>query len=220
MNLTRSWDKKRGGDATGGSGRRSEAPGPRKWGQSLTAPKSIGGGSMAIARRFWASFLVLAGLLLSAGCTASIDLSGIKSVPESEGVAFGRIKVVRGGEEENLTGFLGEKPWSIIILPDGSSNAIDYNLSGDGSFFWHLRPGGYTIADFQGYGLSGRLFTHLNVVGNTATYVGTLTLYMDRSRYRMSVEDDYEHAAKGLSVRFPEIKMDVRKELMVMERRR
>lgn len=183
---------------------------------------------MAIARHSCASFLMLAGLLLAAGCTSGpFDLSQVRSVPASEGVAFGRVKVVWKGDEQNLTAFLGEKPWSIVILPDGSSNASDFSLSGDGSFFWHLPPGGYTIADFQGVtpslagsGVKGRIFTHLNVVGNAATYVGTLTLSFDQGRYRMSVEDDYERATKDLSLKFPGIKMDVRKELMVMERRR
>jgi hypothetical protein len=158
-------------------------------------------------------------------------MSGMRTIPEGEGLAFGRVKLKWKGDEKSFTTVLGEKPWSVVILPDDSSTAIDFQLGGDGVFFWHLPPGGYTVAGFQGVTpelfssrVKGRVFAHFNVVRSAGMYIGTLTLSFDESgyRYQRTVEDEYELATRDLAARFPEIdiNMNVRKELMVMERQR
>lgn len=159
-----------------------------------------------------------------------MDLSGLGAIPQGEGIAYGRVKVVwKGDEQTSLSSVFVGKPWRVVILPDGSSNGIDDALSGDGSFFWHLPSGGYTIAGVHGLtpfpasaGIDVRIFTHFNVLGNAASYVGTLVLSLDGGRYRLSIEDDYEIATKGLSSKFSEIETttSLRKELMVLEPRR
>jgi hypothetical protein len=158
-------------------------------------------------------------------------MSGMRTIPEGEGLAFGRVKLKWKGDEKSFTTVLGEKPWSVVILPDDSSTAIDFQLGGDGVFFWHLPPGGYTVAGFQGVTpelfssrVKGRVFAHFNVVRSAGMYIGMLTLSFDESGYpyQRTVEDEYELATRDLAARFPEIdiNMNVRKELMVMERQR
>lgn len=192
--------------------------------------KPIRGPVQRICRQ-WTVIIALTTAVLSAGCAPdSMDLSGAKSIPKSEGIAFGRIKVVWKGEEAtSLTTTFGEKPWSIVILPDASSVGSDFHLSGNGSFIWHFPPGGYTIASFHGAPplllgssthIGGRISAHFNVVESASSYLGTLTLTFDGARYRMSVEDDYESASKDYALRFPGFETNLRKDLMVMERPR
>ena len=157
-----------------------------------------------------------------------MDLSATKSVPAADGVAFGRIKIVwKGEEQQNLTRLFGEKPWSVMLLPDAASTASEYHLSGDGSFYWHLPAGGYAIAAFQGVRpfpsnvqISGRIFSHFDVAPATARYVSTLTLAFDGVAYKLSVDDEFPIAASNFARLFPGIPLTQQKQLMILERRR
>jgi hypothetical protein len=165
-------------------------------------------------------FLVI---LLFAGCaTSPIDLSEIKSLPEDQGIVFGRVKVIEGGKTENLSSIFGESIFGVIILPDNSSKAIYVPLKNDGSFIWHLAEGGYTIASFEwfSYGRQGRIFAYYTVLKNKATYIGTLTLSFSGGRYEEYVVDEYELTSRTIKSQFPEMKQEVIRSLMQMEKRR
>ena len=167
-------------------------------------------------------------LWLLVGCAgAPIDLASIEGLPPNEGVAFGRVKLLADGEPQNLSSFMGESQLTVFILPDDSSEAMRFPLKDDGSFFWHLPPGGYTIATFEGLTpeffsvhVKGRLFANFDVEEDTATYIGTLGLRFRGSRYDAFIEDDFGHAFETFTTRFPEFRRKTRKRLMTFERPR
>ncbi len=167
--------------------------------------------------------IIVAALL--AGCTSAVDLTPADAVPPSEGVVFGRVKMVWKGETKTLTSMLGESTLSVVLLADGSSNATSVPLRDDGSFYWHLPPGGYTIAGFEGLTpdlfsrrMKGRIFARFGARQTLATYVGTLTLLFEAPPgYRMVVADDYAQAVKDLADRFPRLALTSQKDLMVLE---
>lgn len=167
------------------------------------------------------SFILI--ILLLTGCASSpIDLSGIKSLPQNEGIVFGRVEVIKGGKEKKLSLF-GESKFGLIILPENSSKAIYVPLKGAGKFIWHLPPGGYTIASFEWrtYGvLRGRVFAYFGVFENKATYIGTLTISFFGARYTMFVADEYEASFITFRDKFPDIQEEVIRYPMQMEGRR
>jgi len=163
-------------------------------------------------------------ILLLTGCaTSPIDLSEIKSLPQGEGIVFGRVKVIEGRKEKNLSSVLGESQFRVIILPDNSSKAIYVPLKDDGSFIWHLPEGSYTIASFEwrSHGtLEGRIFANYRVLKNKATYIGTLAISFSGTRYVTYVADEYELSSVTFKHKFPDMQEEVIRYLMQMEGRR
>lgn len=185
--------------------------------------------------------LLILALFLSGCASDRFDLSKTTAVPQGEGVVFGRVKVTSDGKIENLSRAFGKGTFSIVILPDTSSEGITIPLKKEGYFFWHIQSGGYTIAGFQlGSSLDyirGRIFAHFDVTRDKVMYIGTLTMVFDRGgktrklmealgildakwRYVMFVEDEFDSAEQEFRKRFPEIREDITKSLMVMEQTR
>ena len=189
----------------------------------------VGGGG-----EYFKGFLLTLSILLLpvlfSGCYPSsrIDLPETKSIPTNEGVVFGRVKIINDGEvmTDFHTGY-NVSMMRIVILPDDSSEKIEYAFYHDGSFVWHLPPGGYTIGTFEtkrrpftADKITGRIFAHFDVVNDEVTYIGTITLDFKGLRYRKFVEDEYELAIEQFRKKFPEIKREPRRSLMVLEKQR
>lgn len=180
-----------------------------------------GGGEYFKSPLLTLSMLLL--LILFSGCASPIDLSEAKSIPKNEGVVFGRLKAISDGEIQTFSTIFGESTMSILILPDGSSKGTYFPLKDEGFFFLHLPPGGYTIASFEGHfspAMRGRIFAHFDVFQDEVTYIGTVTLVFAGARYRRFVEDEYEVAIEQFREKFPEIKREPRRSLMVLEKQR
>jgi hypothetical protein len=169
------------------------------------------------------------GLSLTTGCAQSpIELSDHQTIQQTKGVVFGRLKAIFDGKvQETFSTMFGGSTMSLLILPDDSSKGTYISLREDGHFFLHLTPGGYTIAGFEGrmpglssYDIKGSIFAHFDVQPNTVTYIGTLILVFEGDTYKRYVTDEYELAIQKLQERFPEIKKDPHKNLMIMEKRR
>jgi hypothetical protein len=162
-------------------------------------------------------------ILLLASCASSpIDLSESQSLPQDEGIVFGRVKVFDGEEEKKLSLF-GESKFSLIILPDHSSEAIYVPLKNIGRFAWHLPAGGYTIASFEwrSYGvLRGRVFADFSAPANRATYIGTLAILFAGEQYAIYLIDEFEDSYKAFEDNFPDWNKAVVKHLMQLEERR
>jgi hypothetical protein len=183
----------------------------------------------------WArGYLSIILTLSLAGCATSIDLLKTKTVPQNESIAFGRIKVISKGEEVNWPAIPIHR-FNVSILKEASSEGVIYMLAGgDGSFYWHLRPGDYTIADFDWrrrttdfLGLPateqirGRIFANFKVPqGGSLVYIGTLTMvFADKGyRYFMGVGDDFDQAFKVFNDKFPNLKREAAKNLMQLEK--
>lgn len=162
-------------------------------------------------------------ILFLTGCASSINLSEIKSLPQNEGIVFGRVKVI--GEEKKFGHYI-----RLIILPENSSEAIDVPMCEyDCTFIWHLPAGSYTIAsvrlskskeDLLGGRTTTvrtlRIFAYYKVLENKATYIGTLTITFSGTY----IADEYELSSRTFKNKFPDMKVEVIKNLMQMEERR
>jgi hypothetical protein len=180
-------------------------------------------------------FLSLALILFLSGCaTKPIDLSTAKAVPQEEAVVFGSVDIIHKDEPEAWGKLSSPGALYILVLPSGSSEAFSYMLREDGTFYWHLRPGDYTIAQLtwerERSGLwstgsekvTGRIFANFRVAGGgSLNYIGTLTIVFEDKGYRyfMRVEDEFDQAFKVFSSKFPNIKGEAVKNLMQLEKR-
>ena len=176
--------------------------------------------------------LILALLLTSCVSLGHIvRLYDIETVPGQEALVFGRVKVVENGESLNWSSsFFRTSSFSIHILPEAGPEPVSYfyYVKEDGSFYWPLSAGGYTITDFKWaeyrkYDESAQRVIFARFVvpeENPLIYIGTLTIHAEAGRYTMGIEDEYDQALKRLKQRFPEIRGPVTKRLMQLKERR
>jgi hypothetical protein len=115
-----------------------------------------------------------------------------------------------------------------------------YTLARDGSFYWHLLPGRYTITSFKwrrgaSY-LIRPIFANFSIPEQIApVYIGTLAISLTQTGPRgysqslwklplaspmMHIKDDYEQALQGLRSNISGIKGDATKNLMRLENTR
>jgi len=169
-------------------------------------------------------FLLLALILFLSGCaTNPIDFSKAKTVPQEEAVVFGRVNVIYKDEPKVWGKLSSPGVFNILVLPGGSSEAFSHMLREDGSFYWHLPLGSYTISGFQWTGRggtrSGRIFAEFTIPERKSiTYIGKLTLIFDRNYSSvMQIEDDFDQAIQEFKKKFPEIRDEPVKNLMKLE---
>jgi hypothetical protein len=188
--------------------------------------------------------LVLTIVLLLTSCAGTtpllpaspIDLITAKTIPVRESVVFGRVKLI-----VNEKPFVWDEPqWDnfrLYLLPDSGSEPIVYTLARDGSFYWHLLPGRYTITSFKwrrgaNY-LIRPIFASFSIPEQMASvYIGTLaisltqtgppgysqaTWKLPQASPLMHIEDDYEQALQGLRSNISGIKGGATKSLMRLE---
>lgn len=175
--------------------------------------------------RLWVWVLILEFLFGCAG--PAIELPPDATLPETEGVAFGQVRLTSDGEEQNLSSFLGESKLSVILLADDDQAPIRHHLRDEGYFFWHLPPGTYTITSFQGLTpeflsshMKGRIFARFNVLEDLATYIGTLNIAMTGHQYGLFIENDSPRALPKFKERFPNIDLETKTDIMILEPRR
>lgn len=162
-------------------------------------------------------------MLLGACVPSPIDFTTTTSLPKDEGVVFGRVRLLEGGEEQNLSTVFGESKCKLIIVSAKTSQALYVPLQDDGSFIWHLPEGNYTIASYEwrSYGtLTGRIFAGFNVFHSRANYIGTLLITIAGARFNVDIVDDYETALSTVQDRLPFSAESLTKQLMKMEPRR
>jgi len=168
--------------------------------------------------------LILALLLTSCATPSPIALSDTKALPQREAIVFGRVKVIGSGVPTDW----GERwRFGIHILPNADSKPIRHFLTGDGSFYWHLPPGGYTITGFiwrlpsfpsVPTWVHRAIFAKFTIPEETSVvYVGTLTIICPEGRNIMRIEDEYDQALQGLKSKFPDIEGETAKRPMHLE---
>ncbi len=171
-------------------------------------------------------YIVILALLLTS-CASAITLSNTEDLPQSEALVFGRVQFFWKGESFRFGHGSDLVQMSLFLLPPPDSEPIRYNLTGDGSFYWHLPAGDYAITDvsWNRLGLFAvrrrRLVPHFVIPEDSwLVYIGTLMVIFDGQRYVMRIEDEYAQALKGLKGRFPEIRDEASKRLMHVEKGR
>ena len=105
----------------------------------------------------------------------------------------------------------------VHILPDAGATPVSYIVTGDGSFYWHLPSGGYTITGFEWHTLGwvrrGHIFAHFTVPAQTSlVYVGSLVIYPGEHTVR--IHNKYNQARNNLRNTFPTIKGETTKSVM------
>jgi hypothetical protein len=173
----------------------------------------------------WCALFVLAFLLM--GCASPIALSDLKTVPVGEAIVFGHVKVSSDGKplvwRETALGrelpSFGPETFTIFLMTDAASQETSYPLAGNGSFYWRLPPGEYTITGFQQGGRRGRIFALFSIAeGQSFVYIGTLSVEFNGSRYRMRIKDEHDQALQGFRTKFSEISGEPAKSLMQLEK--
>jgi hypothetical protein len=174
-------------------------------------------------------FFILSMLLFFISCASSpIELSSTKFVPSYETIVFGRVKVidrekpVTWGSSPLERGFRRYGGFTIFIVPDTGREPLAYELSADGSFYWHLPKGRYHITGFHwsrgSFIRGGQIPARFEVPeGQSAVYLGTLTMVFQGGSYALRVENEYQQAQQNLKSKFPEITGDSIKNLLQLE---
>lgn len=179
------------------------------------------------------TILIAIATILVAGCS-SLDrrLKESDAIPKGESVVFGKI------------GLDWKIPDNIFMVDNRESNlrVIDTQrsvpfarqpLKGKGhSFYWHLPPGNYAIADithFQsGLTTAGgskvtteRIFAEFTVPSaGEAFYLGTLSIARRREGLSGVVSDDFDNAVQELKNRYPSVVAAPKRQLLKLEQKR
>lgn len=172
------------------------------------------------------SHVLLLLVYLLTGCSTTGGLADVKELAGKEPVVFGRIRIIEDGQPKDWGDGGG---FQVHIIPDAGPESIPYGyyLTGDGSFYWNLPPGGYMITEFSdrswkalwGVFPVGRGILARFVIPEAMApiYIGTLTIRSEAGRHTIGVEDDYDQALQRLKQQFPEVKGPVSKRLMQLE---
>lgn len=172
---------------------------------------------MISVRIGWMVLLFSCVLFLFHGCAAQkIEVRKISELPRGESLVFGRVEVIRNGKEMKWARY--GTNLSLIIQREGENEAFAYKLvEEDGTFYWHLPTGRYTILGFDWARMSGRIFTTFDVPGPDPTYIGTLIIRFAGYRYQWEIKDHFLFAIEKLEKKFPEFKEEPLKNLMIKE---
>ena len=165
--------------------------------------------------------LVLA--LAVAGCAIPNQmptLGGENVTPVKDGtLVFGRISVIgpngpmiwKGWTCSQRLAIDCPKVFRVYVSSARAAPPLNDMLNGDGSFYWLLKPGDYTIAgfmleDFRGPRLAGtftgRIAAKFTVPpGKSAVYLGTTEVPLGGGRTGVRVKDEFEAAKSALAER-------------------
>ena len=109
----------------------------------------------SLALRKWgipgvAIFLAMA---LSACAPVQIrNAEGSGKTSATEKTVFGRVVVIHKGKEQEWGSILGPE-FAIYIVSERTGEVQVHRIKGDGTFYWTLAPGDYTVAAFGAVGL-------------------------------------------------------------------
>lgn len=182
--------------------------------------------------------LALLALVLT-GCITTqrlATLGGEASAQIKDGrVVFGKISVIKPGGPVTWKGFSCADTitfdcpdtFRVYVFPKNSDEASQQLLSGDGSFYWILKPGEYTMVGYKfedwykGYRprhYSGRIMGKFVVSGDKpSTYLGTIGIFLGGERYGVTVKDEFDIARLRLGGQKGAPAGEPHKGLMVIE---
>lgn len=163
----------------------------------------------------WRLALVLVFASLVLGCESTNAIKTLDEVETSRIVSYGRVEVLSSKTPDSWfdeCGFMEHMicpdAFRVIVLPASGGGPITHRLRGDGTFYWSLPPGDYTIAEWEwevwGHDRgvkSGTVAGQFTVPEAGAAYLGTLTIALSDNRYAVSVKDDHEAATEMLKAK-------------------
>lgn len=161
-------------------------------------------------RLFALAFLFAA---LTSGCESAGAIKTLGDVETISNVSYGRVEVLSSKTPDSWFDDCGfaehlicPDAFRVIVLPASGGSPITHRLKGDGTFYWSLPPGDYTIAEWewevwgQDRGVrSGTVAGQFTVPADVgSTYLGTLAIALSGPRYAVRVKDNYEKATEKL----------------------
>ena len=158
--------------------------------------------------------------LVVTGCQATTSLPTLGSESSAEikdgSVVFGKISVIgRKGPitwkgfscRETLT-FDCPDVFRVYVFPENAGETFNHMLNGDGSFYWVLKPGTYTIGGYKfedwsagqrARYVTGRIAGKFVVPPDTpSVYLGTTKVFLGGGRYGAEVRDEFDSARREL----------------------
>jgi hypothetical protein len=149
-------------------------------------------------------------------------------------MVFGRVKVMKDGKilswkpEPKMTYIVIYRFWpdffTLFIKEETTGKEFIYRLVGDGSFYWGLPAGSYSItgyhymigsSDVESHFLPGLIPGFVISRGDSVDYIGTLSMEVHPlGNDIMRIEDDYSRAVSDLMSKWPGVISKPKKELM------
>lgn len=179
-------------------------------------------------------------VLLLAGCQAARTVPTLgdeQAAQVADGsVVFGKISVIgrdgpvqwKGITCQEVFTFDCPDVFHVYVYAERDGEPFGHMLSGDGSFYWVLAPGAYTIGGFEledwdeaalKSSLSGRIAGRFVVPPQVpSVYLGTTNVYLSGSRYIVEVVDEFESAKKEFEKQAAVPSGNPNKSLAVVER--
>jgi len=156
-------------------------------------------------RRFFVFFLILA----IAGCASAPTMPRVEEIGADTPVAFGSAEVIIDDKRQKWgMGWTGESHFFLLILPEGVSKAISYDLSNEGDFYWPLAPGRYELLGYHWQKGTEQRRGEIRAefaVPDTGedVYVGSLKFLGTEYVLGTVLVDDYEESKARFRDRFP-----------------
>jgi hypothetical protein len=152
--------------------------------------------------------VLLGGLLVGCSTTresASVRLAPGLTPPAGESVVFGRFDVRVGGRQETWKPGVLSHGLVVDVVHHTTKRIFSYQLEGDGTFYWHLPPGEYTIgkATWDQFSYAFIQVSFRVPPGQNAVYIGTLRLDYEGFLVRCGVSDERQEAVPVFQTMFP-----------------
>lgn len=158
--------------------------------------------------RGWAA-VALFGTLALGGCASAPRMEGVGDLEPGATLAFGSAKVVVDGKVERFGSRWTRNDFFLLVLPEGSDEAITAPLKGDGRFYWPLAPGRYTIlgyawfeANMRRTGAVSGFFTVPE--SGQDVYIGDMAFVGPKHGLQFGIRDGYGEARAAYEERFPQ----------------
>ncbi len=163
-----------------------------------------------------------------------IDISLTKDMPLNEVLVFGQVKVIKDGQilswkpEPKVISIGVYRFWpdffTVFIKEKATKHEFVYRLAGDGSFYWRLPAGTYSMTGYRYIIGSIDVESHFPprltpsfVIskGDSADYIGTLSIEVHPiGSDVMLIDDEYDSAIRVLKREMPAMISETKKGLM------
>lgn len=166
-----------------------------------------------------------------------IDISLTKEIPMGEAVVFGQVKVTKDGKilswkpDPKVISIGAYRFWpdffTVFIKEETTNKEFVCRLVGDGSFYWHLPAGAYSMTGYHYIIGSANVESHFPpqltptfVIskGDSADYIGALSIEVHPiGNDVMRIDDEYDRAVRDLKSELPVMISKSKKGLMAFQ---
>lgn len=177
--------------------------------------------------------LFLTAAIAMTGCESTGAIKTPDEVESASHISYGRVHVLTSEKPESWIDDCGVMKYMIcpdafrvIVIPADGGEPVTHRLKDDGTFFWALPPGNYTIAEYEWevWGRDrgvrhGTVDGQFTIPANPgATYLGTLTLDLYDGSYNLWVEDDYDEATQRLKAKLGQSFKSAQRSLITIDK--